>query len=56
MVTKHEKYLGLPTLVGKLKKKKIFMTIIDRVVNKLKGWKEKSLSNANKEVLIKVVA
>jgi hypothetical protein len=36
-------------------KKAIFSLVTDRVWKKLKGWKEKSLSQAGKEVLIKAV-
>ena len=49
-----EKYLGLPALVGRGKKQK-FSYIKERVWKKLQGWKEKLLSQAGKEVLIKSV-
>ena len=42
----YEKYLGLPSIVGR-NKKQIFHSIYDRVVNKIKGWKEKLLSREN---------
>ena len=51
----HDKYLGLPTLLGRSKKIS-FASIIDRIWKKLQGWKEKLLSRAGKEVLIKAVA
>lgn len=54
-VEKHEKYLGLPTMVGR-SKKVIFTHVQDRIWKKLKRWKEKSLSAAGKEILIKAVA
>ena len=49
-----EKYLGLPTFVGRGKKKS-FSYIKECVWKKLQGWKEKLLSQAGKEVLIKSV-
>ncbi|XP_057444657.1 uncharacterized protein LOC130736903 [Lotus japonicus] len=51
----YDKYLGLPTIIGK-SKTQIFSFVKDRVWKKLKGWKEKSLSRAGREVLVKVVA
>ena len=50
-----DKYLGLPTIIGR-SKTQIFDFVKTRVWKKLKGWKEKSLSRAGREVLIKVVA
>jgi len=50
----YEKYLGLPSLVGR-SKTKTFVGIESRVRKKLDGWKEKFLSKAGKEILIKVV-
>ena len=50
-----EKYLGLPTLIGRAKYQS-FSYLKDRVWKKLHGWKGKLLSRAEKEVLIKAVA
>ena len=50
----YDKYLGLPSLVGR-DKKASFDYIKDRVLRKLQGWEEKLLSQARREVLIKVV-
>ena len=55
VIKPHESYLGLPLLVGK-SKQNTFAQLKQRVANKLTGWKEKLLSNAGKEVLIKAVA
>ncbi|XP_004301440.1 PREDICTED: putative ribonuclease H protein At1g65750-like [Fragaria vesca subsp. vesca] len=49
------KYLGLPTLWGRSKKEAVGY-IVDRVQRKLVGWKQRSLSWAGKEILIKSVA
>ncbi|XP_021836918.2 uncharacterized protein [Spinacia oleracea] len=54
-VEKHEKYLGLPTIIGK-SKKMVFASLKERIWKKLQGWKEKLLSRPGKEVLIKAVA
>ncbi|XP_058736181.1 uncharacterized protein LOC131608553 [Vicia villosa] len=54
-VARHSKYLGLSVIFGR-SKKEIFKLVIERVWKKLKGWKEKFLSRAGKEVLIKAVA
>ena len=50
-----ESYLGLPTLVGRLKYHS-FSYLKDRVWKKLQGWKGMLLSRARKEILIKAVA
>ena len=55
IIQHHEKYLGLPPLVGKGKRKD-FNKIKDQVGRKIVGWKGKLLSNAGREILIKVVA
>ena len=55
VIRQHEKYLGLPSLVGK-NKRNTFNDIKEKLSKKLAGWKEKLLSKAGKEVLIKAVA
>ena len=55
IIKQHEKYLGLPLLVGR-SKRNTFQQLKERLGNKLVGWKEKLLSNAGKEILIKAVA
>lgn len=51
----NSKYLGLPTLVGR-SKKRMFGFIKDRVSKKIQGWRNKPISRAAKSVLIKNVA
>ncbi|XP_021730999.1 uncharacterized protein LOC110697904 [Chenopodium quinoa] len=53
-IDKHEKYLGLPTIIGK-SKKTIFGGVCDRIRKKLSCWKDKLLSKPGKEVLLKAV-
>ena len=55
VVQHHEKYLGLPPLVGK-GKRKAFNRIKDQVGRKIARWKGKRLSHAGREILIKAVA
>nr|XP_023887252.1 uncharacterized protein LOC111999356 [Quercus suber] len=55
VIKPHESYLGLPSLVGRSKFNS-FAQLKQRVANKVSGWKEKLLTNAGKEILIKVVA
>jgi hypothetical protein len=52
--SKFEKYLGLPPILGR-SKKRAFNEIKDRIWKKLQGWKEKLLSQAGREILIKAV-
>ena len=54
-IRSYEKYLGLPSLVGR-NKKSSFNYIKERVWRKLQGWEEKLLSQAGREILIKAVA
>nr|XP_023877746.1 uncharacterized protein LOC111990191 [Quercus suber] len=53
-IKQYEKYLGLPSFVGR-KKKASFNFIKERVWRKLQGWEEKLLSQAGREILIKAV-
>lgn len=54
VVACHKRYLGLPTLAGR-RKKTLFKMVRDRVWYRVNGWKEKLLSQAGKEVLLKSV-
>nr|XP_027125355.1 uncharacterized protein LOC113741893 [Coffea arabica] len=51
---RQSKYLGLPLVIGR-PKKQVFNYIRERVINRMCGWKERLLSNAGKEVLLKSV-
>ncbi|KAL0284345.1 UNVERIFIED_CONTAM: hypothetical protein Sangu_2830800 [Sesamum angustifolium] len=51
----HDLYIGLPSVVGKTRRS-VFQSIPDRVWNRISGWNERNLSQADKEVLIKAVA
>ena len=55
VIRQHETNLGLPSLVGR-SKQNTFRTLTEKLDNKLSGWKEKMLSHAGKEVLIKAAA
>ena len=55
IIHQHEKYLGLPPLIGR-SKKNAFNRIKDQVSRKVAIWKGKLLSNAGREILIKAVA
>jgi len=54
-VENFSKYLGMPTLIGR-SKRQVFDFIQERILKKLKGWKEKHLSFAKRGTLIKAVA
>ena len=53
-IKEYEKYLGLPTVVGR-KKKESLNYIKVRIWGKLQGWKEKLLSQGGREVLLKAI-
>jgi hypothetical protein len=48
-------YLGLPFIFGK-SKRVAFQPILDKVLNKIEGWRAKTLSQAGRTVLIKATA
>lgn len=48
------KYLGLPAMV-RVDRSVSFIHLLERIINRLKSWKEKSLSMGGKEILLKVV-
>ena len=49
-----DKYLGLPPIVG-VDRTDCFQHLIDRVLSRIRGWKEKLLSYGGREVLLKAV-
>ncbi|XP_074293887.1 uncharacterized protein LOC141621071 [Silene latifolia] len=54
-VEEQERYLGLPTVLGR--SKKVLTDILrDKLTKRLNGWRGKILSRAGREVLIKAVA
>ena len=53
--SRHTKYLGLPSIIGK-SKIEVFAEIKVRVGKKLSGWKGKMLSISGKEIIIKAIA
>ena len=55
VVQQYEKYLGLPSFIGR-RKKESFDNIKQKVWKKLQGWEVKLLSQVGREILIKVVA
>ncbi|XP_061998880.1 uncharacterized protein LOC133716172 [Rosa rugosa] len=55
VVDVHEKYLGLPTYIGR-KKTATFQYIKEKLAKKLEAWQGKMLTGAGKDILIWVVA
>ncbi|XP_074288312.1 uncharacterized protein LOC141613473 [Silene latifolia] len=55
MVSVHDKYLGLPTVIGQ-SKSALMRIVRDKLQKKLQGWRGLLLSKAGREVLIKAVA
>jgi hypothetical protein len=55
IIRQYEKYLGLPSLVGRHKVES-FSHIKERVWSKINGWKGQILSQAGREIMIKAVA
>uniref|UniRef100_A0A2N9I391 Reverse transcriptase domain-containing protein n=1 Tax=Fagus sylvatica TaxID=28930 RepID=A0A2N9I391_FAGSY len=55
IIRQYKKYLGLSSLIGR-NRAASFTQIKERFWRKLKGWKEKILSQAGREILIKAVA
>ena len=53
-IKEYDRYLGLPAVVGRNRRASLNY-IKERIWDKLQGWKEKLLSQAGKEVLLKAV-
>lgn len=53
-VSNPEKYLGLPSIVGKCKRR-AFHSIIEKIRKRISTWNKRWLSQAGKEVFIKAV-
>ena len=53
--SRHDKYLGLPSIIGR-SKNQVIAEIKEKVGKKLSSWKDKMLSMGGKEILIKAVA
>lgn len=56
VVSKHEKYLGLPSMIGRKKKRNFFNGAKHKILSKISRWEHKLFSCGGKEVLIKAVA
>ncbi|KAF5464933.1 hypothetical protein F2P56_014970, partial [Juglans regia] len=54
-IQQYERYLGLPPMVGR-SRHRAFISIKQRVRQKLQSWKEQLLSIGGKEILLKAVA
>ena len=54
VIQHYEKYLGLPSFIDR-DKKACFVNMKERIWARMQGWKEKLLSQAGKEVMIKAV-
>jgi hypothetical protein len=52
--TRYEKYLGLPALIGRSRSNS-FAAVKGKIWDRMNGWKEKFLSQAGKEILLKAV-
>ena len=54
VIRNYEKYLGLPSFVGR-DRNACFSQIKERIWSRMQGWKEKLLSQAGREVMIKAM-
>lgn len=54
IVPKFDKYLGMPTVVGR-SKQEVFGFLKDKVWDRIQGWNEREFSMEGREVLIKAV-
>jgi hypothetical protein len=49
-----DRYLGLPSMVG-LDRTDSFVYLLERIIERLKGWKERFLSTGGKDILLKAI-
>jgi hypothetical protein len=49
-----EKYVGLPAMVG-LDRSDSFIYLLERIIERPKGWKERFLSMGGKEIILKAI-
>lgn len=54
MVDRFDMYLGLPTRIG-CSKVEVFNYLKDKLWARVKGWQEKNLSIAGREILVKAI-
>ena len=54
VIQHYKKYLDLPSFIGR-DKKAYFVNMKEHIWARMQGWKEKLLSQAGKEVMIKAV-
>jgi len=52
--TRNERYLGLQVFIGR-SRSQVFGYLKERIWKRIQGWKERMLSRAGKEVMIKAV-
>lgn len=55
VVSKYEKYLALPQMIGR-KKTSFFNDVKLKALNKISNWQHEMFSSGGREVLIKTVA
>ncbi|KAL0303568.1 UNVERIFIED_CONTAM: hypothetical protein Sradi_6224900 [Sesamum radiatum] len=53
-ISKHEKYLGLPSIIGR-SKREVFASLKEKVWQRLQGWTSKRLSQAGRGILIQSI-
>ena len=51
---KQSRYFGLPIVISR-SKQQVFNFIREKIMNRLKGWKEKLLNQDGKEILLKSI-
>jgi hypothetical protein len=49
-----DKYLGLPALVG-VDRSDSFLYLLEQIIKRIEGWKEKFLSMGGKKILLKAI-